>query len=773
MSYSNINPNYPPLPATRNPAPMESAHGVLAEEGVTEIAHKHFRQATDSVGKRSRSPEKERFGSKHKKQRTEYAVEHSSLQGSFFPLNETCTFRILTLLDTSDLLSMAQVSRQANRFVKEVIRIIGNKIFSQRFRLQHDDSLSTIQSELSCVKSELDHLAKADLAEYGIDSERIKQMITHDRLGTRRVRESIHNLSNLPIEDMIRMLASEVFYKAYGRVLNALAICCLNQTNKTFFQSEELVTKSKCALIYAHYYNQPHVVRFLLRCNVDFGTSEHQDNILHLIAIKTDADPSLIQVSIEEAAHNHAKLKQLIEAENQDGNTPLLLSINNEHAFRCLIEAGANPLHRNHLGQTIVHLATKKGELSFFKLVLEQLTGLGFKQSDFLEKTDNKKLTPLFYTTNFKVENAKEKIKLFISMGAAIQDTDGATILHHASKNECVSSELLLFIISLKPELIHEKDNFGRTPIFYASNSSRKFDILISQGADIRLQDHSGNTLLHHVGDNKTALEDLFFYGFEVNLQNLEGLTPIFYALNHPQNFQLLLSKGANPYHKDKHGGSLLHQWAFTGSSDAVLQQLLSLGLSLEEEDHSGHTPLFYALNNSQNFQLLLDKRANIHHKTNDGQSLMHHSAEIVSSTTLIQKLINLGFNLEEQDHDGYTPIFYALNNPQNFQFLLEKGANAFHQGKDGATLLHLAAAESPPIVLQKLLDLGLNLEEQNHIGETPFFCSLESPQNFQLFLDQGANLYHQTNEGKTIFDLAKDLANPLINELLVKYQSP
>ncbi|MGK5595397.1 MAG: ankyrin repeat domain-containing protein [Parachlamydiaceae bacterium] len=604
-----------------------------------------------------------------------------SLPPSSHPLNNDCIFHFLTFLDFRDLWEVARVNRQMNVLAMKVMHVIGKDVLGQRFLLQHNDSLSTVQHELSMLKRELENLVKETQDEMELEQtvksaqeeglEQIKALIK-DRIDTRKIRGSIDNLSNLSMENILNIFASKTLSTRYPRVVNALAIhCCLSQKTRTFdglllesvlgngsMPSADVLRSLnrthrlafKGALDNAVFHNQPNVLRCLFKRMLDpiMNTNEtmqakqNKDGLFHVF-VEEKVDLSFINTLTD--VIDPKKLKVLIESENQVGDTPLLLSINNEQAFRCLIKAGANPLHRNQAGQTLIHLATKHGNYSYLKLVLEELTALGFKKEDLLEAKDRDRWTPLFYITQFKVPDAEEKLRLFLSMEANVRDESDVTILHYAAGSANVSVDLFRLIVQQRPDLINEQEDIEyQTPIFDAINDPKKLKILIQHGADIHHRACEGASLLYHALGNPKALENLLAYNFDINVpEDGEGRSLLFLSLPYRQDFDLLIKNGANIYHKDLYERSLLHQ-AAEEASFAMLQRVLELGLNLEEQDDEGRTPIFYAvkklryggreseredLETLQKLELLLGQGANVYHQTKEGKTIFDLAEEI------------------------------------------------------------------------------------------------------------------------------------------------
>ncbi|CAG9956912.1 unnamed protein product [Clonostachys rosea f. rosea IK726] len=192
-----------------------------------------------------------------------------------------------------------------------------------------------------------------------------------------------------------------------------------------------------------------------------------------------------------------------------------------------------------------------------------------------------------------------------------VQDKDNKNALHHLLQSESRNgSQSLGLLLSLAPELVHQVDNDGATPMLYAlqrvaSKRAIPSDVeavakLLEAGADPNVTDRDGNTALHFLGarlagfgwdsDEVAALHDLFRglveLGLSINAKNNRGETPIFayfrdlgeasshkHDINYDivkQNESLDLwisgSDVADVFHVDDEGNTLLHYVAATSS---------------------------------------------------------------------------------------------------------------------------------------------------------------------------------------------------------------
>ncbi|WP_371219595.1 ankyrin repeat domain-containing protein [Orientia tsutsugamushi] len=115
--------------------------------------------------------------------------------------------------------------------------------------------------------------------------------------------------------------------------------------------------------------------------------------------------------------------------------------------------------------------------------------------------------------------------------------------------------------------------------------------------------------------------------------------------------------------------------------------------------------------------------------------------------------------------HDnGYTilHLFVRTGNIQIIQKLLDEGANINQQDNYGCSALHTAVRLGEIDVIQKLLDEGANIDLQNHSGQSPlhYACFAGRINVIQKLLDEGANIDLQNNYGYTALYIAINFIN-------------
>ncbi|KAI4128816.1 MAG: hypothetical protein LQ347_004029 [Umbilicaria vellea] len=244
----------------------------------------------------------------------------------------------------------------------------------------------------------------------------------------------------------------------------------------------------------------------------------------------------------------------------------------------------------------------------------------------------------------------------------------------------------------------------------------------------------------------------------------------------------------------------------------SVIQQEVNSGVSIDELDHVGQTPLIAAARGEavQAAEFLLQNGANINHQTTSthvsaldevfqgrcsfkllpillqfrpnlelarwgcGTKAIHritHAFTVNEAETIaaIRKLRDHGVDLESRATDNVTPLHKAVMSgmPRLVQVLLDNGASpngsSQHLEHGWQTPLHTACEFSQPssCCAPVLIAAGAELSPVNEIGETPLHrAALTNSDLVQLLVRSGADINAQTDRGYSPLHYAVERAN-------------
>ena len=125
--------------------------------------------------------------------------------------------------------------------------------------------------------------------------------------------------------------------------------------------------------------------------------------------------------------------------------------------------------------------------------------------------------------------------------------------------------------------------------------------------------------------------------------------------------FDILIQNGADPSLEDIDESSLIHS-AAEGGNTSIIIKLLSPGLDVDSRNNDGLTPLMTAaISDKQNaFDVLIQNGADPSFKDNNRFSVLHCAAE-GRNTSIVNKLLSLGLDINLKDVYGVTPLTRAI----------------------------------------------------------------------------------------------------------------
>jgi ankyrin repeat protein len=336
-----------------------------------------------------------------------------------------------------------------------------------------------------------------------------------------------------------------------------------------------------------------------------------------------------------------------------------------------LIRNGASVIEKDIQGNTPLHLAAAKN-IAIMNMIIAK-EGVNVNEPNLAGHT------PLYcaIASGRELGHANAKILLEKATNIRQKDVKGNSLLHAATLADSVENIKLL--LAKDKDLINIKNNDEMSPLYEAidklKTNSAKF--LIEQGANLNEQDlNYGNSLLHVAAlrNLPVILSDLLRVGkLDINITNMEGQTPLNYAM---------------------------------------------------------HNNSIYSI------KFLLEAGANIHDKNNQGYCSFHKAVQI-NNPEIIKIFINKDPNIvNEKDQSNQTPLHYAVksNIVGNVNILLANGAS---QNKDSQsnTPLHLAVKNNNLPTIKLLLENGADFTIKNNQGETPFSIAFEN--NYVAAIDE------------------------------------
>ncbi|XP_063706247.1 ankycorbin-like [Culicoides brevitarsis] len=390
------------------------------------------------------------------------------------------------------------------------------------------------------------------------------------------------------------------------------------------------------------------------------------------------------------------KAPDLMEAEDEDGFTPLHLAIiqGNLPLVNLLLSQNANVDALDNEGHSVVHWAVVCGEIDALKACL----------------------------------NAGADISL--------ADVNGASPLHFAAqlcganyegKSEKASFKLALEILHVILEhpssMVDNVDKDGRTPLLWAASAGSEKAVLqlVKAGAKVESSDKDGLTALHCAASKgHTLVIDALvkLCGADVDLIDSNGCSALHYAttLGHADAVSILLDLGADPNRSDRKGRTPAH----CGCNKGQLETIKILGSrkgNLWLRNARGDLPIHEACQSGRKelVQWLLEQKP-IHVNTanNDGKTLLH-IASSNDNVDLCKMLLDIGADANSiyrtPSNVVLTPLDVAVQkgHRNTAKFLQSNGGLPAQKlkitGKRPSLVLSAGSTDSDQIMKGKLVE--------------------------------------------------------------------
>jgi hypothetical protein len=209
----------------------------------------------------------------------------------------------------------------------------------------------------------------------------------------------------------------------------------------------------------------------------------------------------------------------------------------------------------------------------------------------------------------------------------------------------------------------------------------------------------------------------------------------------------LLVQLGGDPWQKGDDGGTPLHVASVYGQV-SIIQEYINLCkdmlLSLDVEDSSGETPLFWAAEHKDEeaVTVLIAAGANTQHRSRTGQTLLMRAAS--NSNEFLLKALDLPVDVNACECVFKETALHMAVNAENLpacEFLLSRGADPNAQCRGGWTPLVDASIYCNVKLEQLMLEKGADPNIEDWCGRT-VFDYLESSDDVAKVLQPYSNTH-------------------------------
>ncbi|WP_300367269.1 ankyrin repeat domain-containing protein [Brachyspira sp.] len=381
-------------------------------------------------------------------------------------------------------------------------------------------------------------------------------------------------------------------------------------------------------------------------------------------------------------------------ANNLGGATPLLYSIykNNREITELLIENGANLKIRDFKTWNSIMYAAAFSDLYTISLIAQ-------KDSALLDSKTEFNVTPLHIACEYNNLEVIMYLCTNSNIDINARDIDGWTALYHAANSKSMEAYNLLIVLGANTNIA---DNHNVLPATVLTrkiendvNELRDIDIelfkaieiddykairsLINRGANINAKDGYGLSALH------LAIKNNSMYSINILLANnnidLESKLPegYFTHLNNNSTDAVYIGK-ATP---------LIYAIFKSNGDPKIVNMLIRKGADVNATDEEGWSTFLYAaaFGDSSILRNIASKNRKLINSKTKNNVMPLHMAVVYDNINNIKYLVrNLKVDINAQDDDGWTALYYAAanNKMEAYKLLLRLGANRNIKNNEG-----------------------------------------------------------------------------------------
>jgi ankyrin repeat protein len=275
----------------------------------------------------------------------------------------------------------------------------------------------------------------------------------------------------------------------------------------------------------------------------------------------------------------------------------------------------------------------------------------------------------------------------------------------------------------------------------------------------------------------------LISYGADVNAQDGNGKTPIFYAT---QNADFKITKLLLTNKADVKDNPELLNIAVKKECREIVQLLLEHGVDVNTGDEYGRTALHFTALGEDRFllykdpdinikgeiaKLLLSWGANVNAQTKNGRTMLHAATQ-KGYLKVVEALLEYNADVNAKFKTNITPLHIASQkgHVEVVKFLLKFGACIGSKDEHGNTPLHIAVHKGHLEVLEVLLKFGAFIDSKDKYGNTPLHIAARKAylDVVEVLLKFDADIDSQDEYGRTALHFAsKEGCEQIVRALL------
>lgn len=279
-------------------------------------------------------------------------------------------------------------------------------------------------------------------------------------------------------------------------------------------------------------------------------------------------------------------------------------------------------------------------------------------------------------------KNKLALMKYLLEKGARtdIIDSHGYSLVNFCAVTGQLNTEIYDLCIQQGSKLSEEFNNDGANPLLLLSSfieNEQQIAYFTNKGLSIATTDSKGNNAFVYASKsgNMFMMTHLLDLDMDPRVNNDAAL---FYAAkgmrrkpNKLPLYKYLESLGLDIKAKNKQNQNLLHQLFKSNKDTSLLSYLIENGVSINQRDHEGMTPLTIAVQrkNLQALTLCELNKADFSITDSEGSNLLHVAVEH-EDIDLIELLLKHGVDINAKNNDGMTALHLAAMSGENINFI-------------------------------------------------------------------------------------------------------
>ena len=260
-------------------------------------------------------------------------------------------------------------------------------------------------------------------------------------------------------------------------------------------------------------------------------------------------------------------------------------------------------------------------------------------------------------------------------------------------------------------------------------------------------------------------------------------LTAIQHGLDNAQQIKDLIAEGNDINRQDRYKATALHIAAEKGYTNSI-EVLTNNGANLDVVDMYGYTPLIRACRTKQikAFQQLVNAGADLTIQNDNKMTVLHFASQSDNTSCLDIVLAHKDKRkvLDMPDQDGNTPLILSLTvigqNKAALRLIENGAALEIKETHYGMQAIHYAANNKSPLIVEALLDGGVDINVEDKSGNTPFVLALKgnNAEIVKILIDRGCDTLSIDGLNATALSLSTLLNHiECVKILLNNYEDP